>query len=217
MEKNEILNLVKEHVKNICKNEPTGHDWWHIERVYNSAMLINKTEKADEFIIAMIVYLHDLFDHKFYTGNIEEALEKTLKELGVYESISKEEIENIIYSCVNLGFSANIISKKKLSKEGEIAQDADRLDAMGAMGIARTFAYGGKIGRPIHSPANAELVNEEEYFKNGSQSSINHFYDKLLKIKDMMNTNTGKIIAEERHRYSEMFLKEFFDEWNGKK
>ena len=74
MEKNEILNLVKEHVKNICKNEPTGHDWWHIERVYNSAMLINKTEKADEFIITMIVYLHDLFDHKFYTGNIEEAL-----------------------------------------------------------------------------------------------------------------------------------------------
>ena len=217
MNKEEIIRIVKEYVENKCYNDSTGHDWWHIQRVYNNAMLINKKENADEFIIAIIVLMHDLYDHKFYNGNIEEKLEETLKELQVYNYIPKNDIENIIYSCANLGFSANITEQKELSIEGKVAQDADRLDAIGAIGIARTFAYGGKKGKLIYDSNNNELVNEEEYKQKGSKTSISHFYDKLLKIKDLMNTDTAKIIAQERHEYLEDFLQEFFDEWNGKK
>ncbi len=158
-----------------------------------------------------------LYDHKFYNGNIEEKLEETLKKLDIYKYISKNDIENIIYSSTNLGFSANIDEQKELSIEGKIVQDADRLDGIGAIGIARTFAYGGKSGKVIYDPNNNESVSEEEYKQKGSKTSISHFYDKLLKIKDLMNTDTAKIIAQERHKYLEDFLQEFFDEWNGKK
>ena len=140
-----------------------------------------------------------------------------LKELGIYKYISEKDIENITYSCTNLGFSANIDEQKELSIEGKIVQDADRLDAIGAIGIARTFAYGGKNGRLMYNPNNNELVNEEEYKQKGSNTSISHFYDKLLKIKDLMNTDTAKIIAQKRHKYLEDFLQEFLEEWEGVK
>lgn len=217
MNKKDIINKVKNHVKTICENDSTGHDWWHIQRVYNNAMLINQKENADEFIITMIVLMHDLYDHKFYKGDVTKALEDTLQALEIYNYISKDDIENIIYSCTNLGFSSNIVERKELSIEGKIAQDADRLDGMGAIGIARTFAYGGKNRNLLYDPDNNELVNAEEYYKNGSKTSISHFYDKLLKLKDLMNTDTAKKIAKERHKYLENFLEEFLDEWNGKK
>lgn len=217
MNKEEIIRVVKEYVKNKCYNDSTGHDWWHIQRVYNNAMLINKKENADEFIITIIVFMHDLYDHKFYKGDVTKALEDTLQALEIYNYISKDDIENIIYSCTNLGFSSNIAEIKELSIEGKIAQDADRLDGMGAIGIARTFAYGGKNRNLLYDPDNNELVNAEEYYKNGSKTSISHFYDKLLKLKDLMNTDTAKKIAKERHKYLENFLEEFLDEWNGKK
>jgi uncharacterized protein len=159
--------------------------------------------------------MHDLYDHKFYSGNIAEKLEETLKQLQVYEYLSNDDIQNIIYSCVNLGFSSNFVEKKELSKEGKIAQDADRLDGIGAIGIARTFAYGGKKGRLIYDPNNNELVTQEEYSEKGSKTSISHFYDKLLKMKDLMNTDTAKEIARERHNFVEKFLQEFLDEWSG--
>lgn len=214
MGKEEIIKIIKEYVKNICKDDSTGHDWWHIQRVYNNAMLINKKENADEFVITLITLMHDLYDHKFYKGDVKQKLEETLKELNIYQYI-QEDIENIINSCVNLGFSANMTTKKELSKEGKIVQDADRLDAMGAIGIARIFAYSGKKEKTIYDPNNNELVDEEEYKQNGSKTTISHFYDKLLKLKDLMNTETAKIIAKERHLYLENFLEEFFDEWNG--
>ena len=217
MNKDEIIQIIEKYVKKLCENESSGHDWWHIKRVYNNAMLINKKEKADEFIITVITLIHDVYDHKFYKGEISTKIEELFKELGVYNYFSNEELENIIHSCVNLGFSANFTDKKELSKEGMIAQDADRLDAIGAIGIARTFAYGGKKGRLIYNPEDNETVDEMEYSKSGSRTSISHFYDKLLKIKDMMNTETAKTIANERHKYLEEFLKQFFDEWNGKK
>ena len=178
---------------------------------------INKTEKANEFILTLIVLMHDLYDHKFYNGNIAEKLEETLKLLQIYEYMEKDDIQNITYSCANLGFSSNIVKEKELSLEGKIAQDADRLDAIGAIGIARVFAYGGKKGRLIYDPNNNEPVDEKEYNEKGSKTSISHFYDKLLKIKNLMNTDTAKEIAAERHKFIENFLNEFFDEWNGTK
>ena len=217
MEKEEIISKIKKYVQEVCKNDSTGHDWWHIERVYKNAMLINKKEQANEFIITIIVLMHDLYDHKFYNGNIAEKLEETLKQLQIYEYISRDDIQNIIYSCANLGFSSNIAEKKELSHEGRIAQDADRLDAIGAIGIARTFAYGGKKGNLIYDPNSNELVDKKEYNEKGSKTSISHFYDKLLKIKNFMNTETAKEIAIERHNFLEYFLKEFLDEWNGSK
>lgn len=217
MEKSEIIIKIKKYVKNICQNDSTGHDWWHIQRVYNNAMLINKEENADEFIIALTALMHDLYDYKFYKGDSTKALKDTLKKLEVYDDISQNDIENIVYNCANLGFSSNFVEKKELSLEGKIVQDADRLDALGAIGIARTFCYGGKVGRLMYDPENNELVNESEYKQNGSRTSISHFYDKLLKIKDMMNTDTARNIAEERHKYLKGFLQEFLDEWNGKK
>ena len=180
-------------------------------------MLINQKENADSFILTIIVLMHDLYDHKFYDGNIGEKLEETLKKLKVYDFFTQDDIKNIINSCVNLGFSSNIVEKKELSLEGKIAQDADRLDAIGAIGIARTFAYGGKKGNLIYDPNNNELVDKNEYYREGSKTSISHFYDKLLKIKDLMNTHTAKKIAIDRHKFLELYLKEFYDEWNGMK
>lgn len=217
MNQREIIEVIKKYVKSMCENETTGHDWWHIQRVYNNAMLINKKENANEFIITIIVLMHDLYDHKFYEGDVAKKLEETLKELEIYDKIQKEDVENIIYSCVNLGFSANIKERKKLSKEGEIVQDADRLDGLGAMGISRTFAYGGKQGRAIYNPEDITPVNPEKYEKEGSHTSINHFHDKILKLKDFMNTDTAKQIAQERHKFVEYFLQEFMDEWEGRK
>ena len=217
MDKEEILNKIKRYVKEVCKNDSSGHDWWHIQRVYNNAMLINQKEGANEFVLTAIVLMHDLYDHKFYDGNIEEKLEELLKQLQVYEYISEEYRNNIINSCANLGFSSNFSVKKELSQEGKIAQDADRLDALGAIGIARTFAYGGKKGKLIYNPNNNGLVEKKEYVQKGSRTSISHFYDKLLKIKDSINTDTAKEISIKRHKFMEDFLNEFFDEWNGEK
>lgn len=217
MEKEEIINIVKKYVRDMCKDDSSGHDWWHIKRVYNNSKLINQKEKADMFIITLIVLMHDLYDHKFYNGNIEEKLEETLKELNIYEFIEEKDINNIIFSCANLGFSNNFVTKKELSKEGKIVQDADRLDGIGAIGIARTFAYGGKKGNLLYNPDTNEVVDEKEYNEKGSKTSISHFYDKLLKLKDLMNTDTAKEIAIKRHQFLENFLEEFLEEWNGKK
>lgn len=218
MEKEQIISIVFEYVKSISTNDSTGHDWWHVKRVYNNALLINEKEKANEFVIKLIALLHDVYDHKFFDGDPSKELENLLKRLGVCEYIEDCDLRNIIYSCCNMGFSANMENKKELSLEGRIVQDADRLDGLGAIGIARTFAYGGKKGNLLYDPDNNKIIeSEEEYKTNGSKTSISHFYDKLLKLKDLMNTDSAKLIAINRHKYLEEFLKEFLEEWDGKK
>lgn len=217
MSEEEIIEIISKFVKEKCENETSGHDWWHIKRVYNNAMLINKEEKANNFIVSMIALLHDVYDYKFFDGNIEEKLEETLKELGVYNYMKEDDVKNITYSCANLSFSSNMKETKELSIEGKIAQDADRLDATGAMGISRTFIYNGKKGNQLYDPDDTTETNPEEYRLRGSRTAINHFYDKLLHIKEKINTDTAKKIAEKRHKFVEEFLNEFLQEWNGKK
>lgn len=214
----EIIKIVENYVKSKMKDDCTGHDYYHIKRVINNALLINKEEKKNEFVIVMIATLHDLYDHKFTNVNARDALINDLKNLKVYEYIQKGDLENILCSIENLGYSSNIKEKKHLSDEGKIVQDADRLDGMGAIGIARTFAYGGYKNRPMHIPEmqNYKLV-EEEYKKNGSKTSIMHFYDKLLKLNDLLNTKEAKKIGEKRKEFLEIFLKEFLEEWGGKR
>ena len=217
MNKEEIISKVADYVKNVCENDTTGHDWYHIQRVYKNAMLINEKENANELILTIIVLMHDLYDHKFFNGKIEEKLEETLKELNIYQEFTEEENRNIIYSCANLGFSSNVVERKNLSKEGQIAQDADRLDALGAMGLARTFIYSGAKGRPMYNPEDNQQVDAKYYKEVGSKTAIGHFYDKCLKLKDLMNTQTAKEIAKHRHEFLQSYIDEFLDEWNGKK
>ncbi len=206
-------NLVKEH----CENETTGHDFWHIWRVCQNANKICEKEKGNPFIIQMICLLHDIYDHKFYSGNPREKLAETLAKLDTEQILTASDKENIIESCVNLGYASNVVEKKELSQEGKIAQDADRLDAVGAIAIARTFVYTGKQERPMYLPGEEQAVSAEEYQKSGSKTSIGHFYDKVLKVKDKMNTQTAKELAKERHQFVEAYLDEFLAEWNGRK
>lgn len=213
-----IIEKVEKYVKEKTLGEETGHDWWHIQRVNNNAVLINKVENGNELLVRIIALFHDLYDSKFYQGNVEKKLIETLKTVGIYHLLSENDIYNITYSCENLSYSKNIDEKKNLSIEGMIVQDADRLDALGAIGIARTFAYGGKVKRSIYNPEAklVEIKTECEY-RDLQGDSISHFYEKLLKLKDLMNTEGAKMIANSRHEYMESFLKEFFNEWHGNK
>lgn len=213
---NEVIEKIKKYVKETTILEESGHDWWHIQRVYNNALQINKDEHGKQEVIEIIALMHDLYDGKFCDENITKNIITTLKKLEVYDVLSEDDVENITYSCENISYSKNIECKKHLSKEGLIVQDADRLDSIGAIGIARVFAYGGKIKRNIYNPElqRGEINTEKEY-RNKDRDSINHFYEKLLKLKDLMNTETAKKIAIKRHEFMENYLNEFYREWNG--
>lgn len=217
MKEEEIVSKVEKYIKEISLNESTGHDWWHIKRVYSLAMKINEIEKEDVFLIQMISLLHDVFDSKFCEGDIRENLISLMENLEIINSINEEKLENILFSIENLSFKGGF-NTVAISKAGQIVQDADRIDAIGAIGIARVFAYGGKKGSQIYNPevGIVEVTSEKEY-RNMDRHSINHFYEKLLKIKDSINTAEAKLIAETRTTYMEQYLKEFYDEWDGKK
>ena len=217
MNKESILKITENYVKTNFNQESTGHDWWHIKRVHDLSLQINEIEKKDEFIVGMIALLHDVFDEKFSDGNVKQNLENLMKKLNIYNEIDEKDIKNIIHSIENLGFKGGF-NNIEISDEGKIVQDADRIDAIGAIGIARCFAYNGKKGNIIYDPdmGIVEINNQEEY-RNKKRHAINHFYEKLLKIKNTINTEAGKTIAIKRTEYMENFLDEFYKEWDGKK
>ncbi len=200
------------YLKDIFREDCSGHDYYHSIRVYNNALNIAQKEGGNIFIIKLSALLHDVDDRKlFNTSNKLQNARKFLKDNCVDES-SIEEICKIIKSVSFKGTESAIPD----STEGKIVQDADRLDALGAIGIARTFAYGGYKGRPIYEPYEEPIENmtAEEYEIHIS-TSVNHFYEKLLKLKYLMNTDTAKSIAENRHLFMEEFLDKFINEWNG--
>ena len=204
-------------VKITLKNAEGGHDWFHIQRVYKNALLIATEEKADLFVISLGALLHDIADSKFHNGD-ETVGPKIARDFLYSEGVSEEIIDHIVKIIENISFKGG--NKKKLftSKELEVVQDADRLDALGAIGIARTFNYGGFKGRALYDPEiKPDLNMTPEVYKASNAPTINHFYEKLLLLKDRMNTETGKQIALERHRYMEQFLKQFYAEWEGLK
>lgn len=217
MNKESILKITENYVKTNFNQESTGHDWWHIKRVHDLSLQINEIEKKDEFIVRMIALLHDVFDEKFSDGDVKQNLENLMKKLNIYNEIEEKDIKNIIHSIENLGFKGGFYNTE-ISDEGKIVQDADRIDAIGAIGIARCFAYNGKKGNLIYDPdmGIVEINNQEEY-RNKKRHAINHFYEKLLKIKNTINTEAGKAIAIKRTEYMENFLEEFYKEWDGKK
>lgn len=217
MNKESILKITENYVKTNFNQESTGHDWWHIKRVHDLSLQINEIEKKDEFVVRMIALLHDVFDKKFLDGDVKQNLENLMKKLNIYNEINEKDIKNIIHSIENLGFKGGF-NNIGISDEGKIVQDADRIDAIGAIGIARCFAYNGKKGNIIYDPdmGIVEINNQEEY-RNKKRHAINHFYEKLLKIKNTINTEAGKTIAIKRTEYMENFLDEFYKEWDGKK
>lgn len=211
------INRIKNFVKKKMSGESTGHDWFHVERVLKSATTIAKKEKMEDlFIIKAASLLHDLGDWKVNTSNMteEEIILSACKAL----QISKDDTKKILEIILNMSFSQNVGSKNTLSLEGKIVQDADRLDALGAIGIARAFAYGGKKDRELYNPTEKpkKFQSTSEY-KNGGSHTINHFYEKLFLLRSLMNTTTGKKIALKRERFMNKFLKEFYLEWDGKK
>jgi uncharacterized protein len=210
-----VIKKTETFVRNTLKNAETGHDWWHAIRVRNNAMYIYQQEncKADKLTIELAALLHDIADSKFNDGdeNIGAKIAKEFLERNQIPTITIDKIINIIS---NISFSKSLGNSDKLSLEGEIIQDADRLDALGAIGIARTFNYGGFCSREIYNPNIPPIENmTKEEYKNSKAPTINHFYEKLLNLKHKMNTKTGIKLAETRHEFMINYLNEFFTEW----
>lgn len=204
-------------VKEKLKDAEGGHDWFHIERVYKNSLLIAKDENCDLIVVQLGALLHDIADSKFHDGD-ETVGPRTARTFLESENVPEEIIHHVINIIENISFKGGNFEKKFNSIELEIVQDADRLDAIGAIGIARCFNYGGFKNRALYNPEiSPNLTMSKEEYKHSNSPTINHFYEKLLLLKDKMNTPTGKKIAEERHKYMEGFLSQFFAEWEGKR
>lgn len=210
-----ILQKTADYIKQEFSGDSSGHDWWHIYRVWKNAITICEHEHADSFIVQLAALLHDLDDWKFNAAEDETPLRAKawLDSLHVDSSVT-DKVCNII---THISYKGAGVENKMDSLEGFIVQDADRLDAIGAIGIARAFAYGGYKNRPLYDPDSPPQMHATfEQYKNSKSATINHFYEKLLLLKDMMNTNTAKRIAEQRHEVMVQYLSQFMDEWEGK-
>lgn len=215
-----VINLTQQYVKEVLEGEGSGHDWWHIFRVWNMAKTISYKEGGNIFIIEVAALLHDIADRKFNDGNVKKGIKK-VKTFLMSLSIDEKDITDICEIVETCSFASSFLKngERRIMRtlEGKIVQDADRLDAIGAIGIARAFTYGGYNKREIYNPNIKPILHTstESYTKKVSHS-INHFYEKLLLLKDLMNTKTAKKLAIKRHRYMEKFLEEFYGEWEGK-
>lgn len=219
MNKELIVQQTADFMRQKLLGEGSGHDWFHVARVVNLAKTMNETEKADPFIVELGALLHDIADYKFYDGDTTvgpKAARKWLHSVGADENT----IAAVAYIVEYTSYRGGTNTHQMKTSEGKIVQDADRLDAVGAIGIARTFAYSGATGRLMYDPA--VLPQQYENFadyqaKVKNSHTINHFYEKLLLLKNRMNTDTGRRLAEKRHDYMEGFLQEFFAEWEGER
>ena len=211
-----IIKQTQEYVRKKLKGESSGHDWYHVYRVWKNAIYIGKQEKVDMFVVQLAALLHDIADWKFHKGDdsIGPKLAKQwLKKLNVDENV----INHVCEIIQEMSFKGAGVKFQMKTKEGMVVQDADRLDAIGAIGIARTFAYGGHKRVEMHNPNIKPKKHKSFYqYKNSKTTTINHFYEKLLLLKNLMNTKTAKQIAEKRHNFMEHFLDKFFKELGGK-
>lgn len=212
-----LINKTKQFVQEQLKDAEGGHDWFHIQRVYNNSLLIAQGEECDTTVVQLGALLHDIADSKFHNGD-ESVGPKMAREFLEQESVPEEIISHVIAIIENISFKGGNFEKKFTSKELDIVQDADRLDALGAIGIARAFNYGGFKNRALYNPdITPALTMTKEAYKKSNGPTINHFYEKLLLLKDKMNTVTGKRIATQRHDYLESFLQQFYAEWQGER
>ena len=213
-ESNTLIKIVQ-YVKNTLAGAEGGHDWFHIERVWKNAKLIASGEECDLEVVELAALLHDIADSKFHGGD-EEIGPKTAANWLRSQNYPQDRIDRIASIIRAISYKGGANEHEDHSIEFHIVQDADRLDAIGAIGIARTFNYGGFKNRAIYDPSIAPNLNmTKEQYKKSTAPTINHFYEKLLLLKDLMNTESGKRIAEQRHQYMEGFLNQFYNEWNG--
>jgi uncharacterized protein len=211
----EVIDNTIRFVKQQLENAEGGHDWFHIERVYKNTLLIAHEEKCDLEVVKLAALLHDIADSKFHEGDetIGPQLARTFLES---QQVPSKTIDHVIAIIENISFKGGNFDQHFHSKELAIVQDADRLDAIGAIGIARTFNYGGFKNRTLYNPEIAPTLSmSKEEYKKSDAPTINHFYEKLLLLKDKMNTETGKKIAKKRHDFMIHFLAQFYAEWNG--
>jgi len=216
MTKQDIIDESIQYFKDNFAGESTGHDWFHIQRVWKLSKNIAKKEgEMDMFVVEMGALLHDIADHKFHDGDENIGTVKAAEYLAKYD-IEDEQKQKIIDIVKEISFKGKRVPTKMSSKEGEVVQDADRLDAMGAIGVARTFAYGGSKNREIYNPIVKPVCHTSfAAYKVSTAPTINHFYEKLLTLKDRMNTDTGKKEAIRRHEFMESFLQNFYQDWEG--
>ena len=215
MNRQEILQKTAEYIKKEFADDSSGHDWWHIYRVWKNAITLCEHEGADSFIVQLAALLHDLDDWKFNDSGDETPLRAKawLDSLSI-DPVTTDRVCRII---MHISYKGAGVQNKMDSLEGCIVQDADRLDAIGAIGIARAFAYGGWKNRPLYDPDSPPQMHQTfEQYKNSKSATINHFYEKLLLLKDMMNTATAKRIAEQRHEIMVQYLDQFMHEWEGR-
>jgi len=215
-QKSVILNTVT-YVKETLQGAEGGHDWFHIERVWKTARHLAESEQVDSFVVELGALLHDIADSKFHGGD-ESIGPKMASDFLLGQGVNPEVIDHVILIIKNISFGGGNQSQKFRSPELDVIQDADRLDAIGAIGIARAFNYGGFKNRELYNPdvpPNLQMTKEE--YKKSTAPTINHFYEKLLLLKDRMNTESGKKMAEQRHQFMEQFLDQFYAEWEGKR
>ncbi len=218
MNKEKIIRHTADFIKKKFDGEGTGHDWYHIERVWKMARMMARKEKADTFIVELGALLHDIADWKFHDDENAggEAAEQWLKK----QAADSQTIEKVKYIVQNVSYKGGSNKQRMATLEGMIVQDADRMDALGAIGIARAFAYGGYKQRPIYDPrVKPKIYRSIKELKNSKRihTTINHFYEKILLLKDQMNTATGKKLAKQRHLVVKNYLKEFYKEWKVQK
>lgn len=210
-----IIAATAEHVKAKLSGEGSGHDWFHVERVWKNARHIGAGEQVDMFVVELAALLHDIADWKFAAGDDSAGpreARRCLENLRVDEGT----IAHVCDIIKNLSFKGAGVKSEMKTREGMVVQDADRLDALGAIGIARAFAYGGHKGSELYNPGvKPEFHASFEQYKQSRGNTINHFYEKLLLLKDLMNTETARKMAERRHKVMEDFLEQFLAEWNG--
>jgi uncharacterized protein len=215
VEQEQMLARTREYVRHKLSGEGTGHDWWHVERVRVMALRIGHEEGAAAFVVELAALLHDIADWKFHDGDVTAGprqAQQWLESLGVAGEITRQVCDIIAH----ISFKGAGVSSAMETLEGKVVQDADRLDAIGAIGIARAFAYGGHKGNEIHNPEQSPVLHSTfEEYRTSRGSTINHFYEKLLLLKDRMHTPAGKRLAEDRHRVMEEFLARFYQEWVG--
>jgi len=209
----QIIEQTVEFVRTQLSGAEGGHDWWHIYRVWKTAASIAKEENANLFVVNLGALLHDIADAKFYDGD-EEIGPRMAEEFLMSVYVEKSVINHVLQIIRHVSFKNRNEQPAHISKELQIVQDADRLDAIGALGIARAFSYGGFKGRALYDPnIKPNLNHTKEEYKAAKSPTINHFYEKLLLLKNMMNTPTGKQIAVQRHQFMETYLEQFYAEW----
>jgi uncharacterized protein len=216
-----VLEKTVAYVKETLYTDASGHDWWHIYRVWQTAKTIgNHYPEADNLVIQLSALLHDIADWKDNNGDFDMGPKVAEAWLLQFEDITQQQINEVKHIIRHISFKGATAEVVQLSLEGQIVQDADRLDAIGAMGIARTFAYGGSRGNLMYDPNIEPIKNQdEESYVHGKKPSttINHFYEKLLLLKDRLNTEYGKELEQNRHAFMETYLQQFFAEWDGKR